>query len=137
MIGIVLISHGEMAAGILNSCGMFFGEDGLSQVVALGLQPQDSPEVFDEKLAKAIAEVDSGDGVIIFADLLGGTPCNRSAMVLKKNVQVITGMNLPVVMEALGLRQGSNDIDVDGLINTAREGIASLNQLMKGVGDVE
>lgn len=131
MLGIVLISHGEMANGMLNTAGMFFGETELRQVATVSLFPADSPEDFDVKLAEAIENVDSGDGVIILADLLGGTPCNRSAYKLSEKVQVITGMNLPIFVELLGLRMGG-DVDINSLISTGHDGIVNLNQLLGG-----
>jgi Phosphotransferase system, mannose/fructose-specific component IIA len=134
MLGIILISHGDMADGMLNSAGMFFGETGLDQVTTVSLYPADSPEDFDDKLAVAIKEVDSGEGVVILADLLGGTPCNRSAYVCAENVQVITGMNLPILMELLGLRMGG-EVDLNNLISIARDGIVSLNELLGGISD--
>lgn len=131
MQGIILISHGDMAKGMLNSAGMFFGETELQQVATVSLYPADSPEEFDVKLAEAIEQVNTGDGVIILADLLGGTPGNRAAYKCSDSIQVITGMNLPIFMELLGLRLGGN-VEVDGLISTGRDGIVSLNKLLGG-----
>jgi len=134
MLGIVLISHGEMANGMLNSAEMFFGEAGLQQVATVSLFPEDSPEAFDVKLADAIKEVDEGNGVVILADLLGGTPCNRCVYVCSENVQVITGMNLPIFMELLGLRMGG-EVDINALISVGHNGIVSLNELLGGMTD--
>lgn len=129
MLGIVLISHGGMAEGMMDSAKMFFGE--LEQVTACGLQPADSPEEFDGRLQAAIEKVDSGEGVIVLADLLGGTPANRSAYKASKNVQIITGMNLTMLLELLGLRL-SGEISVESLIETGQNGIVNLNQLLGG-----
>lgn len=131
MLGIVLISHGEMANGMLNTAGMFFGETELQQVATVSLFPADSPEDFDVKLTEALEKVDSGDGVVILADLLGGTPCNRAAYKCSEKVQVITGMNLPIFAEMLGLRLGG-DVDINSLISTGHDGIVNLNQLLGG-----
>lgn len=131
MLGIVLISHGDMADGMLNSAGMFFGETGLQQVTTVSLYPENSPEEFDVKLADAIKAVNSGEGVVVLADMLGGTPGNRAAYVCSDDIQVITGMNLPIFMELLGLRM-AGEVDVNNLISTARDGIVSLNKLLGG-----
>ncbi|MFI3283586.1 MAG: PTS sugar transporter subunit IIA [Erysipelotrichaceae bacterium] len=131
MIGIVLISHGDMANGMVNSAGMFFGETGLQQVATVSLLPHNSPEEFDVMLTDAINKVDTGDGVVILADLLGGTPCNRAAYKASENVQVITGMNLPIFVELLGLRMGG-DVDFNNLISAGHDGIVSLNKLLGG-----
>ena len=131
MVGIVLISHGEMANGMLNSAGMFFGETELQQVATVSLHPADSPEDFDVKLTEAITSVDTGDGVVILCDLLGGTPCNRAAYKASEKVQVITGMNLSMFMELLGSRSFM-DPDADTLVQTAQDGIMNYNKLLQG-----
>ena len=81
MIGVLAISHGKMAEGMLDAAHMFFGDD-LPGVEALCFMSSDNPEDFDVKLKDAVARVNTGDGVIIFADLMGGTPANRSMYVL-------------------------------------------------------
>lgn len=131
MVGVVLISHGDMAKGMLNSAGMFFDEAGLQNVVAVSLYPADSPEDFDVKLAEAIESVDTGDGVYVLCDLVGGTPCNRAAYKCSDKVQVITGMNLSLLMELLGMRM-FGEVSADALIQTGQDGIINYNKLLGG-----
>lgn len=135
MIGVLAISHGKLAEGMLDAAHMFFGDD-LPHVEALCFFADDNPEDFDLKLKDAIDRVNDGDGVIIFADLMGGTPANRSAYVLKDDVQVIPGANMTMLLELLGLRlsQGtkvSKEL-VNQLVETGKNGIISLNSLMNG-----
>lgn len=129
MVGIVLISHGDMSKGMLDSCGMFFSKTALAQVNAVSLLSEESPEDFDIKLDNAIKEVDSGDGVILLADLLGGTPCNRAAYKISDTIKMITGVNLPILVELLGLRESGN-IDIDELVNIGQYGIVNYNKLL-------
>ena len=78
MIGILVLSHGEMAHGMIHSLNFLYGQaEGLR---ALCLYPEHSPTDFDEMLAEAVAEVDAGDGVLIFTDINGGTPANRALL---------------------------------------------------------
>jgi len=133
MVGILLMSHGKMAEGMLDSSKLFFGDD-IPQVKALCLMASDNPEEFDERIKEAIAEIDDGQGVIAMCDLLGGTPCNRSAMVLNERVQVITGMNFSILLELLGKRMTVNDIselNIGELIQVGKDGIISLNEYFK------
>jgi len=139
MLGIVLISHGGMADGMLNSASMFFGETGLQNVATVSLLPSEGPEDFDVKLTDAINKVETGDGVVILCDLLMGTPCNRSIYKIQEiggeKLQVITGMNLPILVELLGMCMGGitlADLNVDNLISTAHDGIVSLNKMLNG-----
>ena len=133
MIGIVLISHGKMAEGMIDSAKLFFG-DAIEQLAYVTLKMEDSLEDFQNLLAEAIKEVDGGEGVIVLADLLGGTPSNRAAYLVSDNVQVITGMNLTIFLELLGLRL-SGAVDVHNLIATGQSGIVSLNDLLQEQAD--
>ncbi|MBQ1300104.1 MAG: PTS sugar transporter subunit IIA [Erysipelotrichaceae bacterium] len=133
MVGILLMSHGRMAEGMLDSSKLFFGDD-IPQIKALCLMASDNPEEFDEKIRAAVEEIDDGQGVIAMCDLLGGTPCNRSALVLNDRLQVITGMNFSILLELLGKRMSVNDIseiDIPELIQVGKDGIISLNEFFK------
>ncbi|MGI6509021.1 MAG: PTS sugar transporter subunit IIA [Erysipelotrichaceae bacterium] len=132
MIGILLMSHGKMAEGMLDASKLFFGDD-VPNIKALTLKPEDNPEEFDVRIKEAVAEIDDGSGVIAMVDMLGGTPSNRSMFVLNDRMQVITGMNLTMLLELLGRRLSAEDIDeidIDGLMEIGRTGIVSLNKLM-------
>ncbi|MPN29212.1 PTS system mannose-specific EIIAB component [bioreactor metagenome] len=128
MLGIVLISHGKMAEGMVDSAKLFFGET-IEQLAYVTLRMEDNPDDFQNTLTEAIKEVDGGEGVIVLADLLGGTPSNRAAYLASENVQVITGMNLTMFLELLGLRL-SGAVDINSLIETGQNGIVSLNNLL-------
>ena len=135
MIGVLAISHGKMAEGMLDAAHMFFGDD-LPGVEALCFMSSDNPEDFDVKLKDAVARVNTGDGVIIFADLMGGTPANRSMYVLGDDVQVLTGANMTMMLELLGTRLAdgtkvSKEL-VEQLQETGRTGIVNINALMNG-----
>ena len=104
MIGILVLSHGEMAHGMIHSLNFLYGQaEGLR---ALCLYPEHSPEDFDAMLAEAVTEVDQGDGVLIFTDINGGTPANRALLLAaqRADVEVITGMNLPLLLAAVSSR---------------------------------
>ena len=126
MQGILLISHGPLAEGMLKTAEIFFGEN-IPQMKALVLNTQDDPEDFRGRLQAAVDEVNTGEGVL---DLLGGTPCNQSAFVLNEKVTVLTGMNLPMVMECLGLRM-SGEVAIDQLEETAKTGIVNFNKMLE------
>lgn len=104
MIGILLLSHGEMANGMRHSLNFLYGQaEGLR---ALCLYPEHSPEDFDTLLAEAVAEVDGGEGVLILTDINGGTPANRALMLAasRPDIEVIAGMNLPLLLVAVNSR---------------------------------
>ena len=126
MIGAILVSHGEFAKGVLDAAKMFFGED-IEALETVSFMPDDSVEALSENIRTAKGSVDKGDGVIIFSDLLGGTPYNRSISLCGKDCRLISGMNLSMVMEFLGDRDSVNSIselDIESIISAGREGIS-------------
>lgn len=129
MVGIVCISHGLMAEGMVDSAKLFYGDE-VSQLTSVTLNGDDDPESFYKRLTEAIDQVNSGEGVIVFADLLGGTPANKSVYALDEKIDVITGMNLTMLIELLGLRS-QGVINVDDLISVGQQGMVHLNKLFK------
>ncbi len=105
MIGVLLVSHGKMAEGVLDAAGMFVPD--MPQAEAVSLSPSDSPEEFAARLREALGRVDTGDGAVILADLKGGTPCNQAALLTGERVRLLAGMNLALVMEVLLGREGA------------------------------
>ena len=122
MKGILLLSHGDMAQGMLQASSIFFGEN-LPQVQALGYQMTDDSEAFEEQIGQAVAKLDSGEGVLILTDLFAGTPAHKTTRYLKPGqVDVIFGVNFPLFLELLGLRE-SGDLDLKALMQTGKDGI--------------
>ena len=101
MVGILLASHYTLGECLKDTASHIVGER--DNVLALALNRSDKAEHFAEKIKEAVAKLEKGDGVIIFTDMFGGTPCN-AAMSLYLNdesVRIITGFNLPLVIEAI------------------------------------
>lgn len=104
MIGLVIASHGRLAEEFVATARQIIGD--LTHVVACSVEPGASPESLRQKLADAVKEVDEGQGVVVLADLLGGTPCNQSLSLCQQaRLEVVTGVNLPMVLKAASLRQ--------------------------------
>ena len=101
---------------------------------ALCLLPGEEITEFMEKLEAAIQKVDTGEGVVIFCDLLFGSPCNCSARLLQDakyadKISVITGMNLCMVLEYIG--SGAAGMDREALVDTGHKGIVDFNKLLR------
>lgn len=130
MKGIVLTSHGPLAAAMKESLALFVGE--AEQLEAICLAPGQALPDFLEALQMAIHRVDTGEGVIVFCDLLFGTPCNASASLLQNEslaakLEVITGMNLPMVLEVLSARpEGMQKAD---MLQVGRDAIVDFKAL--------
>lgn len=108
MVGIVLVSHGSMAEGMLDAARMIVGDQ--EGIMAINLEEMDDVEGLIEKITAAVEKVDTGDGVIVLVDVFGASPFNASARLTmtRGNMEVITGMNLPMLLELAIHRQGAN-----------------------------
>src|SRR3954466_5687869 len=103
MVGLVIASHGQLAREMLATAEQIVGKPPACEAVSI--QPGASPEEIRAAMRDAIGHVEDGDGVIIFADLFGGTPCNQSLMLCKQyQLEILTGVNLPMLLKANSLR---------------------------------
>ena len=132
MQGVVLTSHGEMADGLFKTSEMFFGKQ--EQLKACCLGKEQDPEDFEEELRKTIIDVDSGDGVIILCDMLSGTPCNCIGKIIRNDlendkIQVICGMNLPIVLQLLSTREYQMITSYE-LVEAGKQGVIDLKELL-------
>ncbi len=136
MVGIILASHGDFAKGILQSTTMIFGEQ--KNVQAVTLMPSEGPNDIKVKMKKAIASFDNQDEVLFLVDLWGGTPFNQVDNLLKDHKDkwaVVTGMNLPMVIEAYALRlsmESAHEIAAN-IIKEARQGIKVKPEFLESV----
>ena len=100
MIGILVVTHGEFGVCLLKAAESILGVQ--EQAMALALPPEKSREDLAVEIAAALDKLDQGDGVLVLVDLLGGTPCNASlAFSLRPGREVVTGVSMPVLIEAL------------------------------------
>lgn len=105
MVGIILVSHGDFAQGIMQSGAMIFGDQ--ENVTAITLTPSEGPEDVKAKIKDAAASFEDPDNVLILVDLWGGTPFNQANTLFeehKENWAIVTGLNLPMLIEAYGDR---------------------------------
>jgi len=110
MVGIVLVSHGEMAAGMLDAARMIVGEQ--KQILPISLNEEDDVEGLMGRIANAVKEIDTGEGVLVLVDVFGASPFNASARLEMggAKIEVITGMNLPMLLE-LTVQRGSQGFE--------------------------
>jgi mannose PTS system EIIA component len=106
MVGLVIATHGHLAQELVSTAEQIIGV--LPKVATCSIEPGSSADDIRGEMQKAIASVESGEGVIVFADLVGGTPCNQSLMLCDKNhLEVLTGVNLPMLLKAQSLRDAA------------------------------
>ncbi len=104
MIGLVLVTHGRLAAEFVTAMEHVVGPQ--EAVVPICIGPEDDMEGRRNDIAAAIKAVDTGDGVILLTDLFGGTPSNLAISLMKaERVEVIAGINLPMLIRLASARR--------------------------------
>jgi PTS system mannose-specific IIA component len=113
MIGVVIVSHGNLGRSLAESAEMILGEK--NDIFAISISSvSDNVEVFRKDILETIDKAETGNGVIVFTDLFGGTPCNLAISVFEvKNIEIIAGVNLPMVLKLLTLRSQNKDISIE------------------------
>lgn len=106
MIGVVIAAHGSLSTALMESTNMILGD--MEQVKTVSLVIGDSLEGLIDRVREAVNEVNTGEGVVIFLDLFGGTPSNASALLTQEmdNVFAVTGVNFPMLAEVFTMRPG-------------------------------
>ncbi|MBY0283776.1 MAG: PTS sugar transporter subunit IIA [Sphingomonas sp.] len=104
MIGLVLVTHGRLAAEFVTAMEHVVGVQ--ERIAAIAIGPDDDMEGRRADIAGAIANVDDGSGVIVLTDLFGGTPSNLAISLMEPGrVEVIAGINLPMLIRLEGARK--------------------------------
>ncbi len=130
----VIITHGNMAEGILNSCSLFFD---ITDYKAFGLQPGEDVELFYDKVEKELLD-ENYENILVLTDIVGGTPYNTATKVFlknreSKNIDIIFGVNLPMLLE-LGFNE-EDDMEKlkEKAIDAGQEGIMDLKNKLKNL----
>ncbi|MBU6266207.1 MAG: PTS sugar transporter subunit IIA [Sphingomonadales bacterium] len=107
MIGMILVTHGRLAEEFVHAMEHVVGRQDAVATVCIG--PNDDAEKRRREIADAIKAVNSGDGAIILTDLFGGTPSNLAISLMDAGkVEVIAGINLPMLIRLAGARKTGN-----------------------------
>ncbi len=104
MIGMVIVTHGRLATEFIAALEHVVGPQ--SHVAAICIGPDDDMEQRRQDIVDSIAKVDAGRGVVLLTDMFGGTPSNLAISVMEKSrIEVIAGINLPMLIKLASLRQ--------------------------------
>ena len=117
MIGLVLVTHGRLAAEFVTALEHVVGPQ--EAIESVCIDADDDMEARRRDIAEAIARVERGAGVIILTDLFGGTPSNLAISLMKsEDIEVIAGVNLPMLIRLEGARKA---MSVRAAVAAARE----------------
>ena len=130
MIGMILVTHGRLAAEFIAALEHVVGPQ--SQIGAVCIGPDDDMEQRRQEILSRIAEVDSGDGAVLLTDMFGGTPSNLAISVMDRaKIEVIAGVNLPMLIKLASLRQNEGlERTVLGAQEAGRKYINVASQLL-------
>ncbi|MBS7009121.1 PTS sugar transporter subunit IIA [Anaerostipes sp.] len=130
MVGLIVATHGDLSRALMRSVSLIAGE--YRNIMTLCLERNDNADDFYEEIITGIKKVDEGDGVMIFTDILGGTPSNMSTLAARRHgLFCLTGVNLSMMIEFLmsaedGLTPGEL---ADRCFEAASSGIKITNKI--------
>lgn len=117
MIGLVLVTHGNLANEFVSAMQHVVGKQDNVATVCIG--PEDDMEVRRNEIIKKVEDVNSGKGVVVLTDMFGGTPSNLAISIMDKaTVEIIAGVNLPMLIKIASLRK---EKDLKGTVEGAQE----------------
>ena len=109
MVGVVVVTHGKLGEELLATAHGIVGE--LPAARAVAVSAEQSMEEARMSLGQAIAELDQGQGVLVLTDMFGGTPANLALTFLDQHkVEVVTGVNLPMLLKLSTVREGASQV---------------------------
>lgn len=131
MIGVLVITHGDFANGLKSAADLIMGEQ--PNFATKGLYHGDDFDDFKTGVYESIVSLDQGEGVLILVDFFGASPYNAVAMNVSKlregnhNIRCVTGVSLPMVIEALDARSRSTlDELYPAVMDIAKDSIREL-----------
>ena len=134
MIGMVLVTHGRLAAEFIAALEHVVGPQ--QRIAAVCIGADDDMEQRRRDILDSVAKVEEGDGVVLLTDMFGGTPSNLAISVLDRaNVEVIAGVNLPMLIKLASLRSTSKlPVAVTQAQEAGRKYINVASQLLADAG---
>ncbi len=107
IIGLVLVTHGNLAQEFISAMQHVVGRQEKVEAVCIG--PEDDMEMRRSEILKKVEAADSGKGVVVLTDMFGGTPSNLAISIMDRaNVEIIAGVNLPMLIKIASLRKEKN-----------------------------
>ena len=107
LIGLVLVTHGNLALEFISAMQHVVGKQDNIAPVCIG--PEDDMEMRRQEILDKVGEVDAGAGVVVLTDMFGGTPSNLAISIMDRaNVEIIAGVNLPMLIKIAALRKEKN-----------------------------
>ncbi|MCA9808791.1 MAG: PTS sugar transporter subunit IIA [Candidatus Dadabacteria bacterium] len=133
MVGIVLVTHGELAKELISAVNFVLSSNPSVKMEGVCLDPDREFESFKQEIKTAIKKVKGNDGILLVTDMFGGTPSNISLTFLdENNIEVISGVNLPMLLKLATLSDKVTLMEAVKIAEAAgRDNIIVASQLLK------
>ena len=126
MIGILIVTHGEIGTSMLSSASQILG-GAQQQVATLSVWRHDDPDDLVLRARQLLEQIDAGEGVLVLTDIYGATPANIACRLLKPGrVEGVAGVNLPMLIRALTYRNEPLASVLDKAVSGATEGVTRM-----------
>lgn len=131
MIGLLIITHGQLAKELLKAAEFIVGA--IEAVECISIDSMKDSKKLRDMIKKKIDSLDQGQGVVVLTDMFGGTPSNLALSFLQKNtVEIVTGINLPMIIAIAHNRQGHSVAEIADMAKSAGQRSISLaSELLK------
>ena len=132
MIGILIVAHGAFGEALIHSASHVLGKRPL-RVRQVGITVHDDPDAILPQAQELVRQLDEGDGVLVLTDMLGATPSNIAArLAAPGRVEVVAGVNLPMLVRALTYRKEPLDVVVGKAVSGGMEGVTKMPAASRG-----
>ena len=127
MIGILLVTHGEIGKSLIDCTSHILGKS-INQLECIPIGPKSDLQECQKLIENEIKNLDEGSGVLIITDIYGATPSNiLKKYITRDNIEVITGLNLPMLIQAITNRNGSLSDATNKCLESGEKGIINMN----------
>jgi PTS system mannose-specific IIA component len=131
MIGLVVVCHEDMGTELVKAAEMIVGK--VDAVATVSVKQESAPELLRDEVQAAIKKVDRKKGVMLFTDMFGGTPSNIALAFLGESIEVVTGVNLSMLIKFANHREEKSLPELARLVQeAAQKSIVIASQMLKG-----
>lgn len=134
MLGIVIVTHGKLGDILIDTAEIIF-DTKLEAIVSVSIDLKENVEALRKKIKEGIKSVNKQKGILILTDMFGGTPSNLSYSFLEEGkVEVISGVNLPILVKAINCRKKEADLHLmaKAIEEYGRKSISLASDILKG-----
>jgi PTS system mannose-specific IIA component len=131
MVGLVVVCHEDMAAELIKAAEMIVGK--IEGVETVSVKQDSAPEMLRDRIQAAVKQVNQNQGVMLFTDMFGGTPSNIALAFLGDSVEVVSGVNLSMIIKFANHRDEKPLPELAKLVQeAAQKSIVIASQMLKG-----